>query len=384
MVVELRRGENAEVMLNNLYRLTSLETVFGINLVALVDGQPRLLDIRQMLEAFVRHRREVVTRRTIFELRKARERAHILEGLAVALANIDPVIELIRTSANPAEARERLRERVWAPGSVRDMLDRAGADTSKPDDLPEGFGLVEDGYRMSEAQAQAILDLRLHRLTGLEQEKIIDEFDGLLDRIRGLLEILVNPDRLREVVRGEFLEVKEQFADARRTEIEPHREGMDILHLIKPQDVVVTMSHQGYVKWQPLDDYSAQRRGGRGKTAATTKEEDFVERLFVANTHDTVLFFSSRGKVYWVPVYKLPQATRTARGRPLVNVLPLEEGERISAVLPMNALEPDGFVLMATSLGIVKKTPCVDFSRPRSTGSSPSTCLTTIAWWGSR
>ena len=368
MVVELRRGENAEVMLNNLYRLTSLETVFGINLVALVDGQPRLLDIRQMLEAFVRHRREVVTRRTIFELRKARERAHILEGLAVALANIDPVIELIRTSANPAEARERLRERVWAPGSVRDMLDRAGADTSKPDDLPEGFGLVEDGYRMSEAQAQAILDLRLHRLTGLEQEKIIDEFDGLLDRIRGLLEILVNPDRLREVVRGEFLEVKEQFADARRTEIEPHREGMDILHLIKPQDVVVTMSHQGYVKWQPLDDYSAQRRGGRGKTAATTKEEDFVERLFVANTHDTVLFFSSRGKVYWVPVYKLPQATRTARGRPLVNVLPLEEGERISAVLPMNALEPDGFVLMATSLGIVKKTPCVDFSRPRSTG----------------
>ena len=368
MVVELRRGENAEVMLNNLYRLTSLETVFGINLVALVDGQPRLLDIRQMLEAFVRHRREVVTRRTIFELRKARERAHILEGLAIALANIDPVIELIRTSANPAEARERLRERVWAPGSVRDMLDRAGADTSKPDDLPEGFGLVEDGYRMSEAQAQAILDLRLHRLTGLEQEKIIDEFDGLLDRIRGLLEILVNPDRLREVVRGEFLEVKEQFADARRTEIEPHREGMDILHLIKPQDVVVTMSHQGYVKWQPLDDYSAQRRGGRGKTAATTKEEDFVERLFVANTHDTVLFFSSRGKVYWVPVYKLPQATRTARGRPLVNVLPLEEGERISAVLPMNALEPDGFVLMATSLGIVKKTPCVDFSRPRSTG----------------
>ena len=368
MVVELRRGENAEVMLNNLYRLTSLETVFGINLVALVDGQPRLLDIRQMLEAFVRHRREVVTRRTIFELRKARERAHILEGLAIALANIDPVIELIRTSANPAEARERLRERVWAPGSVRDMLDRAGADTSKPDDLPEGFGLVEDGYRMSEAQAQAILDLRLHRLTGLEQEKIIDEFDGLLDRIRGLLEILVNPDRLREVVRGEFLEVKEQFADARRTEIEPHREGMDILHLIKPQDVVVTMSHQGYVKWQPLDDYSAQRRGGRGKTAATTKEEDFVERLFVANTHDTVLFFSSRGKVYWVPVYKLPQATRTARGRPLVNVLPLEEGERISAVLPTREVDRDGFVLMATSLGIVKKTPCIDFSRPRSTG----------------
>ena len=368
VVVELRRGENAEVMLNNLYQLTSMETVFGINLVALVDGQPRLLGIRQMIEAFVRHRREVVTRRTIFDLRKARERAHVLEGLAVALANIDPVIALIRTSANPAEARKRLQERVWAPGSVRDMLDRAGADTSKPDDLPEGFGLGEDGYRMSEAQAQAILDLRLHRLTGLEQEKIIDEFDGLLDRIRGLLEILVNPDRLREVVRGELLEVKEQFADARRTEIEPHREGMDILHLIKPQDVVVTMSHHGYVKWQPLGDYSAQRRGGRGKTAATTKEEDFVERLFVANTHDTVLFFSSRGKVYWVPVYKLPQATRTARGRPLVNVLPLDEGERISAVLPMREVDQDGFVLMASSLGIVKKTPCADFSRPRSTG----------------
>ena len=368
VVIELRRGENAEVMLNNLYRLTSLETVFGINLVALVDGQPRLLDIRQMIEAFVRHRREVVTRRTIFELRKARERAHVLEGLAVALANLDPVIELIRTSANPGEARQRLQERVWAPGSVRDMLERAGADTSKPDHLPEGFGLGEDGYRMSEAQAQAILDLRLHRLTGLEQEKIVEEFDGLLHRIRGLLEILVNPDRLREVVRGELLEVKEQFADARRTEIEPHREGMDILHLVKSQDVVVTMSHHGYVKWQPLEDYSAQRRGGRGKTAATTKEEDFVERLFVANTHDTVLFFSSRGKVYWVRVYELPRAARTARGRPMVNILPLEEGERIGAILPMRDVDQDGFVLMATSSGIVKKTRCADFSRPRSTG----------------
>ena len=368
VVIELRRGENAEVMLNNLYQLTSMETVFGINLVALVDGQPRLLDIRQMLEAFIRHRREVVTRRTIFELRKARERAHVLEGLAVALANIDPVIELIRTSANPAEARRRLQERVWAPGSVRDMLERAGADTSKPEDLPAGLGLGEDGYRLSEVQAQAILDLRLHRLTGLEQEKIIEEFDGILERVRGLLEILVSPDRLREVVRGELLEVKEQFADARRTEIEQYREGLDILHLIKPQDVVVTMSHHGYVKWQPLDDYSAQRRGGRGKTAATTKEEDFVERLFVANTHDTVLFFSNRGKVYWVRVYELPQAARTARGKPMVNVLPLGEGERISAVLPASAFERDGFVLMATSLGIVKKTLCANFSRPRSTG----------------
>ncbi|MDD9983586.1 MAG: DNA gyrase subunit A, partial [Gammaproteobacteria bacterium] len=372
LVIELRRAENAEVMLNNLYRLTSMETVFGINLVALVDGQPRLLGIREMIEAFVRHRREVVTRRTIFELRKARERAHVLEGLAVALANIEPVIELIRASANPAEARERLVERDWEPGSVREMLDRAGADTSKPDDLPDGFGLVERDaghvYRMSETQAQAILDLRLHRLTALEQDKIIEEFDNLLERIRGLLEVLVNPDRLREVVRGELLEVKEQFADPRRTEIELHREGMDILHLIKPQDVVVTMSHHGYVKWQPLDDYSAQRRGGRGKTAATTKEEDFVERLFVANTHDTVLFFSSRGKVYWVRVYELPRAARTARGKPMVNILPLDEGERISAILPMREVDRDGFVLMATSLGIVKKTPCAHFSRPRSTG----------------
>ena len=368
VVIELRRGENAEVMLNNLYQLTSMETVFGINLVALVDGRPRLLGIRQMIEAFVGHRREVVTRRTIFELRKARERAHVLEGLAVALANIDAVIALIRASANPAEARQRLVEHVWAPGSVRDMLDRAGADTSKPDDLPRGLGLGEDGYRMSETQAQAILDLRLHRLTGLEQEKIIEEFDGLLDRIRGLLEILVNPDRLREVVREELLEVKEQFADARRTEIELHRDGMDILHLIKPQDVVVTMSHHGYVKWQPLDHYSAQRRGGRGKTAATTREADFVERLFVANTHDTVLFFSSRGKVYWVRVYELPRAARIARGKPMVNILPLEEGERISAILPLSEIDQDGFVLMATSLGTVKKTQCADFSRPRSTG----------------
>ena len=368
VVIELRRGENAEVMLNNLYRLTSMETVFGINLVALVDGQPRLLGIRGMLEAFVGHRREVVTRRTIFELRKARERAHVLEGLAVALANIDPVIALIRASANPTQARQRLVERVWEPGAVRAMLDRAGADTSKPDDLADGFGLGEDGYRMSEAQAQAILDLRLHRLTGLEQEKIIEEFDRLLDHIRGLLDILVNPDRLREVVREELLKVKEQFADPRRTEIEPHREGMDILHLIKPQDVVVTMSHYGYVKWQPLDDYSAQRRGGRGKTAAATREEDFVERLFVANTHDTILFFSSRGKVYWVPVYELPRAARTARGKPMVNILPLDEGERISAILPMRDVDQGGFVLMATSRGIVKKTPCADFSRPRSTG----------------
>lgn len=370
LIIELRRGENADVMLKNLYRHTSLETVFGINLVALVEGRPQLLNIRQMLDAFMRHRREVITRRTIFELRKARERAHVLEGLAVALANIDPVIQLIRDSANPAEAKQGLRERIWPPGVVRDMLERAGADTSKPEDLPTGLGLEEEGYRLSEAQAQAILDLRLHRLTGLEQDRIIDEFDRLLERIRELLWILVDPERLREVVREELIEVKEQFADARRTEIEAYREGMDILHLIKPQDVVVTMSYQGYIKWQPLADYSAQRRGGRGKIAASTKEEDFVERLFVANSRDTMLFFSSRGRVYWKPVYRLPQATRTARGLPLVNLLPIdsEQGERISAILPMSALKDEGFVLMATASGVVKKTPCEAFSRPRPSG----------------
>ncbi len=370
LVIELRRGENADVMLKNLYRHTSLETVFGINLVALVEGRPRVLNIRQMLEAFMRHRREVITRRTIFDLRKARERAHVLEGLAVALANIDPVIQMIRDSSNPAEAKQRLLDEVWAPGVVREMLERAGADTSKPEDLPAGLGLEEKGYRLSEAQAQAILDLRLHRLTGLEQDRIIDEFDKLLERIRELLWILVDPERLRQVVREELIEVKEQFADARRTEIEVYREGVDILHLIKPQDVVVTMSYQGYIKWQPLADYTAQRRGGRGKIAASTKEEDFVERLFIANSRETMLFFSSRGRVYWKPVYRLPQATRTARGLPLVNLLPIdsERKERISAILPMSALKEGGFVLMATASGIVKKTPCEAFSRPRPSG----------------
>nr|WP_025770622.1 DNA gyrase subunit A [Thioalkalivibrio sp. HK1] len=370
LVIELRRGENADVMLKNLYRQTSLETVFGINLVALVEGRPQLLNIRQMLDAFMRHRREVITRRTIFELRKARERAHVLEGFAVALANIDQVIVLIRDSATPAEAKQGLLERVWNAGVVRGMLERAGADTSKPEDLPAGLGLVGEDYRLSEAQAQAILDLRLYRLTGLEKDRIIDEFDKILEKIRELLWILVDPERLREVVREELLEVKEQFADARRTEIEAYREGMDILHLIKPQDVVVTMSYQGYIKWQPLADYSAQRRGGRGKIAASTKEEDFVERLFVANSRDTMLFFSSRGRVYWKPVYRLPQATRTARGLPLVNLLPIdsEQGERISAILPMSALKDGGFMLMATASGIVKKTPCEAFSRPRASG----------------
>jgi len=368
MAIELRRGEVPEIVLNNLYQHTQLQTVFGINMVALVDGQPRVLNVKQIIEAFVRHRREVVTRRTIFDLRKARRRAHILEGLAVALANLDPVIALIKASASPAEAKEALLARRWAPGSVSDLLARAGSDTSRPDDLPAEFGLTAEGYRLSEAQAQAILDLRLHRLTGLEQQKIITEYDDLLARIRDLLEILASPDRLRQVIREELVELRGQFADARRTEIVENYEDLNPEDLISPEDVMVTMSHAGYVKWQPLDAYQAQKRGGRGKSATRMKDEDFIDRMFVANTHDTVLCFSSRGKVYWMKVYQMPQASRTARGRPIVNLLPLEEGERISAVLPLEKFDTAGYVVMATARGTVKKTPLAEFSRPRSTG----------------
>ena len=372
VVIELRRGTLPEIVLNNLYQHTQLQTVFGINLVALVDAQPRLLNLKQLIDAVVRHRREVVTRRTLYELAKARDRAHVLEGLAVALANIDPVIALIRGSASRQEAREGLMARTWEPGVVTSMLERAGAGASRPDDLDEGFGLVAGGYRLSERQAQAILDLRLHQLTALEQDKLIGEYNELLDRINDYLEILSDPDRLRAEVRGELVEVKERFGagDPRRTEISDEDvSGLDRAALIAPEDVVVTLSHSGYTKWQPLDAYSAQRRGGRGKTAATTKEEDFVDQLFVANTHDTILCFSSRGKVYWLKVYDLPQASRTARGSPIVNLLPsLEPGERISAILSLQDFAPGRFVLMATASGVVKKTPLEDFSRPRSSG----------------
>ncbi|MFT5447380.1 MAG: DNA gyrase subunit A [Gammaproteobacteria bacterium] len=369
VVIELRRGENAETLLNNLYRHTALESVFGINFVALVDGQPRLLPLKAIIEAFVKHRREVVTRRTLFDLRKARDRAHVLEGLAVALANIDEVIELIRASASPAEAKAGLVARLWSPGAVSAMLDRAGADASRPDGLDPACGLREGGYSLSETQAQAILDLRLHRLTGLEQEKILKEFDEILLRIEDLLDILSNPERLKSEIKLELREVKEQFQDARRTEIWANRLGFDPADLVAPQEVVVTLSHEGYVKWQSVDVYAAQRRGGKGKTAATTKQEDFVERLFIANTHDTLLCFSSRGKVYWLKVYQLPQASRVARGTPIVNLLPhMEEDERISAVLPLQSFDQKGFVLLATARGLVKKTPLADYSRPRSTG----------------
>ena len=368
MVIELKRGEVAEVLLNNLYQHTAMQSVFGINMVALVDGQPRLLNLKQMLEAFIRHRREVVTRRTIFDLRKARERAHVLEGLAVALANIDPIIELIKASPNPAEAKAGLLARTWAPGVVTDMLARAGAEASRPEGLAKEFGLVDGGYRLSEAQAQAILDLRLHRLTGLEQDKIIDEYRQLLETIEGLLHILRDPNRLMEVIREELVQVRDQYGDKRRTEIRASHEDLSLEDLISEEDVVVTLSHEGYVKAQPVSDYRAQRRGGRGRAAASVKEEDFIDKLFVANTHDTILCFSSRGRVYWKKVYELPQAGHGARGRPIVNLLPLEENERINAILPIREFEENKYIFMATTNGTVKKTPLVDYSRPRTSG----------------
>jgi len=368
MVVELKRGEVAEVVLNNLYQQTQMQTVFGINMVALVDGQPRLLNIKQILEAFVRHRRDVVTRRTVFLLRKARERAHVLEGLAVALANIDEVIALIKSSSSRIEARAELVRREWAPGVVGELLQRSGATSSRPDGLGDAFGYHGDVYRLSEVQAQAILDLRLHQITGLEQDKIVDEYRGLIERIDDLLDILNNPDRLMRVIRSELDEVLENYGDQRRTEILTDHLDLTMEDLITEEDVVVTLSHQGYAKSQPLSDYRAQRRGGRGKAATKVKEEDFVDKLFIASTHDTILCFSSRGKAYWLKVYQLPQAGRMARGKPIVNLLPLEDGERINAVLPVREFPEDLFVFMATAQGTVKKTPLSDFSRQRSNG----------------
>ena len=368
IVIELKRGEIPEVVLNHLFMHTQMQNVFGINMVALVEGQPKLLDLRQILEAFLRHRREVVTRRTIFDLRKARERAHILEGLAIALANIDEIIALIRGASSPAEAKVGLLARTWAPGGVTAMLDRAGARASRPEDLAAEFGLSGDGYRLSEGQAQAILDLRLHRLTGLEQDKILDEYRQLLDQIEDLLDILGSGERLQEEIRNELLAVREQYNDARRTEIRAAHTNLTLEDLIGEEDVVVTLSHAGYVKYQPVTSYRAQRRGGRGKAATSFREEDFIDRLVVANTHDTILCFSSRGRVYWIKVYELPQGSRAARGKPIVNLLPLEANERINAILPVRSYGEDQFVFMVTTSGTVKKTPLTDFSRPRSTG----------------
>jgi DNA gyrase subunit A len=369
MVIELKRGEAADVVLNNLYQQTAMQSVFGINMVALIDGRPRCLNLKEIIAAFIDHRREVVTRRTLFDLRKARERAHILEGLAVALANIDEVIELIKASPSPAVAKERLLERHWRPGVVSDLLARAeDAARSRPESLAPGYGPSAAGYRLSAEQAQAILDLRLHRLTGLEQDKIIAEYKEILARIDELLLILGSDTRLMEVIRDELIAIRDQFGDRRRTRIIEDQLDLSRADLIPEEDMVVTVSHEGYVKSQPLSAYRAQRRGGRGKSATTMKEEDYIEKLIVANSHDTILCFSSVGKVYWLKVYELPVASRIARGRPFVNLLPLEEGEKINAILPIREFDDGHFIFMATASGIVKKVALNEFERPRTLG----------------
>jgi DNA gyrase subunit A len=368
IVIELRRGEVGEVVLNNLYAQTQMQAVFGINMVALVDGEPKLLNLKEILEAFLRHRREVVTRRTIYLLRKAREKGHILEGLAVALANIDEVIQLIKESPSSAEAKEKLLSRSWQSSSVLAMLEASGADTCRPEELPEEFGLKGEEYYLSPAQAQAILDLRLHRLTGLEHEKLINDYKELLKQIADFLEILGSETRLFEVLREEMNQVRDSYADPRRTEIVGSQLDLTMEDLITQEDRVVTISRSGYAKSQPLTDYQAQRRGGMGKAAASVKDEDVVEHLLIANSHDTLLCFSSFGKVYWIRVFNIPIASRTSRGRPLVNILPLEEGEQITSMLPVNDYEAGHFIVMATLRGTIKKTPLENFSRPRSVG----------------
>ncbi|MFP1908560.1 DNA topoisomerase (ATP-hydrolyzing) subunit A [Lonsdalea quercina] len=368
IVIEIKRDAVGEVVLNHLYSQTQMQVSFGINMVALHQGQPRLMTLKEILSAFVRHRREVVTRRTIYELRKARERAHILEGLAIALANIDPIIEMIRQAPTPGEAKAALVSHAWELGSVAAMLERAGDDAARPEWLEPEFGIRDGRYYLTEQQAQAILDLRLQKLTGLEHEKLLDEYKALLEQIAELLFILNSPDRLMEVIREELEAIKEQYNDPRRTEITANSADINIEDLINQEDVVVTLSHQGYVKYQPLTDYEAQRRGGRGKSAARIKEEDFIDRLLVANTHDTILCFSSRGRLYWMKVYQLPEASRGARGRPIVNLLPLEPNERITAILPVREYEEGLNIFMATASGTVKKTALTEFSRPRSAG----------------
>ncbi|AMR67648.1 DNA gyrase subunit A [Aquipseudomonas alcaligenes] len=406
VVIELRRGEVGEVVLNNLYAQTQMQSVFGINVVALVDGQPRTLNLKDMLEVFVRHRREVVTRRTVYELRKARERGHILEGQAVALSNIDPVIELIKTSPTPAEAKERLIATAWASSAVEAMVERAGADSCRPEDLDPQYGLRDGKYYLSPEQAQAILELRLHRLTGLEHEKLLAEYQEILTQIGELIRILTSAERLMEVIREELEKVKAEFGDARRTEIMASQMDLTIADLITEEERVVTISHGGYAKSQPLAAYQAQRRGGKGKSATGVKDEDYIEHLLVANSHATLLLFSSKGKVYWLRTFEIPEASRAARGRPLVNLLPLDEGERITAMLQIDLEavrarfadeesedddvvaevveveeaeegdesdfsqdEPTGaYIFMATAYGTVKKTPLIQFTKPRSNG----------------
>ena len=368
VVIELRRGEVPEVVLNNLFKQTQLQDTFGVNMVALVDGQPRLLNLKEMLDAFLSHRREVVTRRTLYDLREARKKAHIQEGLAVALSNVDEIIALIKKSQTPAEAKVALMAKAWRSPVVEEMLKRAAADASRPEGLGAEFGLQKNGYRLSDAQAQAILEMRLQRLTGLEQDKIVAEYKELIEQIGDFLDILAKPVRITAIIAEELKAIKQQYGDKRRSEIVQQAEDLSMEDLIASEDVVVTFSHAGYIKSQPLTDYRAQRRGGRGKQAATTKEDDFIERLFIANTHDTMLCFSSRGKVYWLKVYNVPQGTRTSRGKPIVNLFPLTEGEKINAVLPIKEYDDKHFVFMATALGTVKKTPLSQFSNPREKG----------------
>jgi len=368
VVIELKRGEVPEVVLNNLYKETQLQDTFGINMVALVDGQPRLLNLKQVLEAFLRHRREVATRRTVFDLRKARSRGHILEGLAVALSNIDPIIDLIKKSESPPVAKEQLMARVWRSKLVEEMLARAAADASRPEGLAPEFGLGKKGYRLSDVQAQAILDLRLQKLTGLEQDSIVNEYREVMDQIADLVDVLAKPARITKIISDELAAVREQYGDDRRSEIVVQTQDLSMEDLIAPEDVVVTLSHGGYMKSQPVDDYRAQKRGGRGKQATATKEDDFIERLFIANTHDYILCFSNRGRIYWLKVYQVPQGTRASRGKPIVNLVPLMEHEKITAVLPVKEFDEQHFVFMATAFGTVKKTALAAFSRPMSKG----------------
>ncbi len=370
VVIELKRGEVAEVVLNNLYKETQMQDTFGMNMVALLDGQPRLLNLKQMLSAFLRHRREVVTRRTVFELKKARERGHLLEGLAVALSNVDDVIALIKAAPTPAVAKDALMAKIWRSKLVEEMLARTTIDAKsfRPDGLASEFGLSKKGYRLSDAQVQAILELRLQRLTGLEQDKIVSEYKEVMDRIANFVDILAKHERITEILTEELTAIKQQFGDKRRSEIVISTQDLSMEDLIAPADMVVTLSHSGYIKSQPLDDYQAQKRGGRGKQATGTKEDDFIDNLFIANTHDYILCFSSRGRVYWIKVYSVPQGGRSARGKPIVNLVQLEQGEKINAILPVKAFDENRYIFMATSFGTVKKTPLSEFSRPRSSG----------------
>ncbi len=368
LVIELKRGEVPEVILNHLYKQTQLQDTFGMNMVALVDGRPRLLNLKEMLECFLSHRREVVTRRTVFELRKARERGHILEGLAVALSNVDEIIALIKAAQTPAEAKRGLMGRIWRSELVEGMLERTSAQASRPDGLAPEFGMSPEGYLLSDAQAQAILELRLQRLTGLEQDKIVSEYREVMAQILDLLDILARPERITAIIGEELAAIKTQYGDARRSEIVFDTADISLEDLIVREDMVVTLSHSGYIKRQPLADYRAQKRGGRGKQAAAVKDDDFVDRLFVANTHDYILCFSSRGRVYWLKVYEAPEGTRTSRGKPIINLFPLEKDEKITAILPVKEFDEQHFIFMATARGTVKKTPLTSFANPRKAG----------------